>query len=342
MTDMIEIDGSMGEGGGQVLRTALGLSLVTGRPFRIDHIRASRKKPGLLRQHLTCVKAAARIGAAEVVGGEIASTTLTFCPQDILPGNYEFAIGSAGSTTLVLQSVLPALIVAEKPSVVTIRGGTHNPMAPTFDFLERIFFNVLRGMGVGIAAKIHSHGFFPVGGGSIEIEITPTSCLLPFEILERGPLVNRRATILTSGLGRSIAEREKDVLRKRLNWPGIDDCIVDVGGSPSPGNVVMLEVSDGQCREMVTSTARRGKSAEIVAKEACSSLQSYLRSTAPVGAHLADQLLIPMAMAAGGSFCCRHLSLHARTNADVIEKFLDVSFSFVEEEKRRVRIELSS
>ncbi len=334
MTDLIEIDGAMGEGGGQVLRTSLGLSLVTGRGFRIKNIRGSRKKPGLLRQHLACVKAAGRIGAAAVDGDEISSSSIIFRPQTILPGFYEFSISSAGSTTLVLQSILPGLLAADGPSTVVIRGGTHNPLAPTFDFLERVFFDVLRGMGVSIEATLHDYGFFPVGGGCIEVKITPTKRLQPFTILERGEILGRRATIMIAGLSRTIAEREFKVLTEKFSWKLNDVRIKQIGRTPSPGNLVVLEVTDGTCREMVTEIAVRGKRAEKVATDTCDAMRDYLKHDAPVGIHLADQLLIPMAMAEGGSFRCTSPTLHTRTNALVIEKFLGVKFDFVKEEKR--------
>src|SRR5262245_2007058 len=164
MRDWITIDGSAGEGGGQILRTALALSLVTARPFRIERIRAGRPKPGLLRQHLTAVQAAAKVGAARISGAEVGSLELTFEPTGLRGGAYDFAVGTAGSATLVLQTLLPALLRAREPSQLTIEGGTHNPYAPPFDFLARTFLPVLRRMGAAIEARLEAPGFYPAGG----------------------------------------------------------------------------------------------------------------------------------------------------------------------------------
>lgn len=162
---MLILDGSFGEGGGQILRTALSLSMITGAPFRIEKVRAHRRKPGLLRQHLTCVKAAERIASARVKGAELGAASLTFEPGVISAGEYEFAIGSAGSTTLVFQTILPALLQATAASRVTLKGGTHNPLAPTFDYLQRVFLPLLARMGAAVETKLHKPGFFPAGGG---------------------------------------------------------------------------------------------------------------------------------------------------------------------------------
>ena len=196
---MISIDGTFGEGGGQILRTALGLSLFTGQPFRIEKIRAGRRNPGLLRQHLTAVKAASKIGQAEVTGVNIGSTQLTFTPGRVAPGSYHFAVGTAGSATLVLQTVLPALLTSDdqdRQTHLTLEGGTHNPFAPPFDFLAKAFLPLLERMGARIEARLERYGFYPAGGGRFEIAITPVKKLEPIELNERGKILNRRATAL--------------------------------------------------------------------------------------------------------------------------------------------------
>src|SRR5689334_21475989 len=165
--EMMRIDGSFGEGGGQILRTALGLSLATGRPFRIENIRAKRAKPGLLRQHLTAVEAAKQVGSAEVEGAALGSMTLSFAPGVVKGGNYHFTIGTAGSCTLVLQTILPALITAAEPSEVVIEGGTHNTMAPPYYFMEKTFVPVLNRMGADVALRLYRFGFYPAGGGKM-------------------------------------------------------------------------------------------------------------------------------------------------------------------------------
>src|SRR5262249_47279895 len=176
LVTMISIDGSFGEGGGQILRTALGLSLFTGQPFRIDKIRAGRKNPGLLRQHLTAVKAAAKIGQAEVTGVNIRSTQLTFSPGPVAAGDYQVAVGTAGSATLVLQSVLPALLISDdqdRQTRLTLEGGTHNPFAPPFDFLAKAFLPLLERMGARIEVRLERYGFYPAGGGRFGMPIEP-------------------------------------------------------------------------------------------------------------------------------------------------------------------------
>src|SRR5690242_7527890 len=193
---MIIIDGSFGEGGGQILRTSLTLSLVTGKPLRIERIRAGRKSPGLLRQHLAAVNAAARVGYAEVEGASLGARELTFRPQTVAAGHYQFAVGTAGSATLVLQTVLPALLTADAPSTLVLEGGTHNPYAPPFDFLEKTFLPLLNRMGPRVEARLERHGFYPAGGGRFIVEITPAQQLGRFELDDRGAITGRRARAL--------------------------------------------------------------------------------------------------------------------------------------------------
>jgi RNA 3'-terminal phosphate cyclase (ATP) len=187
---MVTIDGSYHEGGGQILRTALTLSLATRAPFRVEKIRAGRQRPGLLRQHLTAVLAAARISNAEVRGAEINSSELIFAPQDVVPGDYHFSVGTAGSTMLVLQAVLPVLMLADGPSTLTLEGGTYNPAAPPYDYVERVYLPVLRRMGVRVRSELISAGFFPAGGGVVKISIDPSGARL--DLRQRGcPVLGR-------------------------------------------------------------------------------------------------------------------------------------------------------
>ena len=183
---MITIDGSRGEGGGQVLRTSLALSLATGAPFRIEGIRAQRPKPGLLRQHLTAVQAAAAVGRARVEGAVAGASALTFSPDGVHAGEYAFSIGTAGSATLVLQTILPPLLVAGGRSVVTLEGGTHNPWAPPFDYLERVFLPVVNRLGPRVAVTLERHGFYPAGGGRFTITIEPAPRLARLDLCDRG------------------------------------------------------------------------------------------------------------------------------------------------------------
>jgi len=321
---MITIDGSAGEGGGQILRTSLALSLVTGKPFRIVNIRAGRSKPGLLRQHLTAVQAATQIGDAVSDGAEIGSRELVFRPEAIRPGEYRFAIGTAGSTTLVLQTILPALILAGGPSRLTLEGGTHNPFAPPFDFLARTFLPQLARFGSTIEARLTRAGFYPAGGGRMEIDITPVSQLTRVELLERGEDRGRRVTAHLAALGKDIAERAFAQIEKRLAWPRAWCEIVEHPAACGPGFVLSGEIASEQIAETFTGFGEKAVRAEQVADAFVDQVRHYLAGSAPVGEYLADQLLLPMALAGGGKFHALGISLHARTNIEVIQQFLPV------------------
>ncbi|MGV3772277.1 MAG: RNA 3'-terminal phosphate cyclase [Verrucomicrobiales bacterium] len=323
---MIKIDGSEGEGGGQILRTSLALSLITGQPFEMEKVRAGRKKPGLLRQHLAGVKAAAEIGGASVQGAELGSQSIRFKPKAITPGDYHFTIGSAGSSTLVLQAILPALMLGTKTSSVTIEGGTHNPQAPPFDFLEKTFLPVLARMGPKVTMKLEAPGFYPAGGGKIVVTIEPVAKLQPIEILERGEIRRRLASAVVANLPISIAERELKIVAKQLNWPDEYLAAVDLKGSISPGNLVLIELESESITEVITAFGERGLVAESVASAAVLETKEYLAQNCPVGIHTADQLLIPMALAGGGAFRTMPPSRHTLTNMETISKFLPVNF----------------
>lgn len=324
---MILIDGSYGEGGGQILRTSLALSLVTGKPFRIERLRAGRKTPGLLRQHLTAVKAATEIGRAEVTGASVGSCELTFAPKAVVPGEYAFAIGTAGSTSLVLQTVLPALLSASAPSVLTLEGGTHNPFAPPFDFMEKAFLPLLSRMGPQIKAELECPGFYPAGGGRARFTINPANSLAPLDLRERGEIRARRAKALVANLPPSIAERELAVIGQMLSWNNEWLQPEVVHNSCSPGNVVSILIESEHLTEVFTGFGERGIMAEAVADKVVREARRYLASEAAVGEYLADQLLIPMALAGGGAFTTCRLSRHALTNIEIIHQFLDVKIS---------------
>src|SRR5262245_50788727 len=212
---MLTIDGAMGEGGGQVLRTALGLSLVTGTPFVIERIRAGRSKPGLQRQHLTAVLAAAEVGDAAVEGAELGSQRIAFRPTRVRAGAHRFAIGTAGSATLVLQTVLPALLEAREPSTIDPQGGTHNPMAPPVDSLQHAFAPVLHRMGAGLQLELQRHGFYPAGGGRFTAHIAPAAWQ-PLELLARSDEPRLRAHVVSAGIPAHVATREARVLQEQL------------------------------------------------------------------------------------------------------------------------------
>jgi len=337
---MIRIDGSSGEGGGQILRSSLSLSLATGKAFRIENIRAKRERPGLLRQHLTAVLAAAEIGGAQVEGASLGSRSLSFVPGEVKPGNHRFVIGTAGSGTLVLQTILPALMIASATSSITIEGGTHNLQAPPFDFLERCFLPVIGKLGPKVVVKLERYGFYPAGGGSFTVTIEPCSRLSPVELVERGEITRRQAVAIVANLPRRIAERETETVARLLNWDAGQFEILETRKSVGPGNIVLIEIgTSAGVTEVFCGFGRLGTTAENVATEAAKEVRRYLASTAMVGEHLADQLLLPFALAGGGAFSAVRLNRHAKTNMEVISSFLSVGFETLEE-AGRTRVEV--
>lgn len=339
---MISINGSMGEGGGQVLRTSLALSMVTGQPFTIDNIRAGRRKPGLLRQHLTAVKAAAEVSCAHVSGAALGSDSIEFTPGPVNAGSYRFSIGSAGSTTLVLQTVLPALIRADAQSTLVIEGGTHNPFAPTVHFLTTCFLPVLAKMGPRVDVELVRHGFFPAGGGQIRVTINPVERLTPLELVERGDIKRRRATATVAGLPGAIADRELRTLIKKLHLSD-DEVRHDlIGDGLGPGNVLSIELESEQLTEVITGFGEKSVSSEKVARQAAKRANEYISSGVPVGLYLADQLLIPLALAGEGAFRTGVLTRHTKTNMQVIEAFTGRAFRAEEAEPGRNLISIHS
>jgi RNA 3'-terminal phosphate cyclase (ATP) len=321
----VEIDGSFGEGGGQILRTSLALSLITGTPFRIFNIRRKRSKPGLRRQHLTAVRAAARIGAAELEGDALNSSELTFRPGSVVGGDYEFDVGSAGSTTLVFQTVFPALLQASQPSVLRFTGGTHNHGGPPWDFLDRVFLPVLRTMGAHVTIDLERHGFAPGGEGRWTAKVEP-SRLRPLSVPSRGRMRSRVVRALVSNLPESIAERELATVRKHLDWPEAD-MRAEIVEATGPGNIVMISAEFEHLTELATGFGQRGVPAEKVALQAAQCWRSFEQSGAATSEHLADQLLLPLALAGGGSFTTVKPTLHTTTNTEVIRRFLPVEFA---------------
>ena len=334
---MLTIDGSQGEGGGQILRTALALAMITGTAVRIEKVRAKRKKPGLLRQHLTCVKAAVAISGAKVVGAELGSGAIGFEPGAIRGGEYNFAIGSAGSTSLVFQTVLPALLRADAPSRVTLSGGTHNPSAPTFDYLERAFLPLLARMGAEVEIKLHKPGFYPAGGGKWHAVIAPAARLVPLILHDAGALTLQRVRADVANLPFDVAEREARTAARRLSWPAAtaEPRTVKADGH---GNVLAIELGHDHVTELFTGFGEQGTPAEAVAARTVDAVRAYLAANVPVGPHLADQLLLPMALAGGGSFTTMAPTGHTRTNIAVIEKFLPVEITLEDVGEKRWRV----
>ena len=335
------IDGSQGEGGGQIFRTSLALSALTGQPIRIENVRAKRSRPGLLRQHLTALTAITQICNAEVTGAKPRSRDVVFEPRGLHPGNYHFSVGTAGSACLVLQTILFPLLFAERPSSVVLEGGTHNSMSPPFHFIEKTFIPLLARMGAEVSVRLERYGFYPAGGGRLIAAITPVKKLKPIELIDAGPVVKRRALAVVSRLSRDIAERELAVLRERL---GLDpsDCEVEKARSPGPGNVLMLELERADLTETITAFGEKGVPAERVAATLADEADAYLAAGVPVGEHLADQLVIPLVLAGDGAFVTKELSLHSTTNIDVVEKIIGLRPEVTAVGAKRVRVELPS
>lgn len=323
-TDMITIDGSFGEGGGQILRTSLALSLVTGKPFGMENIRAKRKKPGLLRQHLTAVNAAVEVGKARVTGNFLGSLRLTFEPRTVQAGSYHYAIGTAGSATLVLQTLLPALLTADGASELVLEGGTHNPYAPPFDFLAKAFLPIINRMGPGVTARLERPGFYPAGGGKFTITIEPSKTLSRVDLMERGEILKHGAVGIVSQLSRKIAETELAVLRAKLSWGSECFRVEDVSSPRGPGNILMVVIESQRVTEVFTGFGERGVPADRVALSTFEQVHEYLSAGVPVGRHLADQVMIPMALAGGGKFRTLSPTRHSTTNIEILKKFLAV------------------
>ncbi len=336
---MITINGQ--DGGGQILRSALSLSMITGESFTITKIRGARPKPGLMRQHLTCVNLAQAVCSATVEGADLSSTELRFHPGNIEPGEFESQIGTAGSTTLLMQTLLPALWSADGPSKLILGGGTHNPMAPPFEFIERVYVPALRRMGVTLEARLESIGFAPVGGGRLEVMVEPVENLRPVDWLERGKLLSQGIRVLSQNLDEGVARRMANAANAAMGWDSEPELEL-VSDGPSTGVACFVESHFEQVSEITTDFGKLGRRAESVARSATKGMQNYLGSQAVIGKHLADQLLIPMALAGGGSFLTMTPGNHVITNIRTIEQFLGCRFRIEPEVAGRTRISVES
>ena len=324
MKRMITLDGAQGEGGGQILRSALSLSMITGQPFEITGIRAGRAKPGLLRQHLTAVRAAAEICSAEVSGGELGSQRLHFVPGKVHGGAYKFAIGSAGSCMLVLQTILPALWFADSPARVEVSGGTHNQSAPSADFICRVWEPLLAKMGINQQTSLLRHGFYPAGGGAVLAQVEPVASLSGLQLITRGETVAITAEALLAAVPYHVGEREVIALESWL--PLAERKVQVLEGGAGPGNTLSLTIECENLTELFIAFGAKGVSAEKVAHQLATEATRYLASTAAVGEYLADQLILPLALAGEGAFTVAKTSAHLLTNIAVVEQFLPVRF----------------
>jgi RNA 3'-terminal phosphate cyclase (ATP) len=333
--EIVSIDGSTGEGGGQILRTSLALSCVTGKGLHIENIRAARRNPGLAKQHLSCVHAACQICNGTYHGAVLRSKTLDFQPGPVKSGDFYFDIGSAGSASLVIQTVLPALFLADKPSTVTVTGGTHNPLAPPFDFLSETFLPAVATAGFHGSCKLVKHGFFPAGGGKITFNIRPRQInshkTINFCEPTNKPQISAR--IYTAKLPENIARRQhKLLLQSKLDFKNIEH--IKITDSDGPGNCVMTrlysELVEPICSSdrvtVFTAFGMQGKPSQEVVNEVVTLTKDFLISGAAVDCFLADQLLIYMAISKAGCFTTNQLTTHLTTNIEIIKKFLDVNF----------------
>ncbi len=326
---MIQIDGSAGEGGGQVLRSSLTLSVLTGQPVQLHHIRARRPKPGLAAQHLRAVAAAAAVSGATVQGAHVGASTLTFAPGRLRAGSYSFDIGTAGATSLVLQTIFLPLSLASAPSQVSLSGGTHVPWSPPFHYLQWQWLPFMQTMGCDATLGLTQAGFYPKGRGRIEAAIQPARPRRPLHLVARGPLRRVQGISGVANLPRSIAERQRQQAMQRLL--GIEAPVeIDLLEMPAygQGTFLLLHAECAAGRACYVGLGERGKPAERVADQAVDQLLHWLRHDGAIDEHLADQLLLPMALADGpSSMRTGQVTQHLLTNADIIRQFLPVKIT---------------
>jgi len=282
------------------------------------------------------VQAAARVSGATVSHAELGSEELTFTPGPIAAGDYEFAIGSAGSCTLVLQTVALALLHANAPSTVRVTGGTHNDMAPPVQFLQRAYVPLLAAMGARVDFRLERYGFYPAGGGTVVAQVTPCDSLQPITLLERGARRAGFAEAFSAGIPHSVGQRELAWIGSRMGWDGTQLTPHVLPGEQGPGNAVLITLEHEHVTEVFAGFGAKMVRAEAVAGQALTEARDYIASGAAVGEHLADQLMLPLALAGGGSFSASTVSRHALTNADVIARFLPVEIVFVPDERHSI------
>lgn len=325
-TDVIEIDGSIGEGGGQVLRSCLALSLVTGKGLRIRNIRSRRSNPGLMPQHLKAVEAAAAVGMARTEGAHLGSRSLIFEPRGIRSGRFEFDIGTAGSTSLVLQTILAPLSFAKEPSSVTVKGGTHVPWSPCFHYLDLHWIRYMRAIGFDLQLEMELAGFYPQGAGIVHAAVRPAARILPLRLIERGVLKRIYGISAVANLDLRIAERQRNQALGRLadRFPRVEINVVEMP-SLFRGTMLLLIAEFEQSQCCYFGLGARGKPAERVADEAVDQLFDFLNTDGAVDERLADQLILPLAFASGVSqLRTSKVTQHLFTNAEVLRTCLSI------------------
>lgn len=324
VVDVIEIDGSEGEGGGQILRTSLGLSLVTGRPFRLVNVRAGRSTPGLRRQHLASLRAAQAVGNAVITGDEVGSMAVSFAPRGVVAGEHAFVVGTAGSATLVLQTVLPALLRADAPSTIALEGGTDNPMAPSYDFLANSFAPFVSRGGASLDLALGRRGFYPAGGGRFTANVVPTKTFGFEDLTARGDVLGIRAFARVANLPGSIAHRMLHVVRDALRLER-DALVADEAtDAMGPGVALEIHVALPSHTEVFTVIGEKRTRSEAVAAACIAQACAFIEADVPVGEHLADQLLLLAALAGKGTFVTGAPTRHTMTQRDVIRRFLEI------------------
>lgn len=324
----VEIDGSLGEGGGQILRSALTMSLITQRPFHVTKIRAGRPRPGIGHQHLEAIHAAAQISHSEVEGDELQSQELTFIPGIPEPGKYTFQVATAGSVSLIFQTVVLPLALAGKASEIELKGGTHVLWAPPYDYLRDIWGKMMQNLGLELTFTLHQAGYYPKGGGALTIKINPVSRFKTLECLERNALVSLEIRAIISKLSQDIAKRELASLTKGIAALGLAQHMqtrVEEYPAPNPGNMAFIGVNFGNMLAGFSSIGEKGKTAEKVAEEVLADFRQFWSQHAPVEQYLADQLLLPLTFADGpSSYRVAQITQHLTTNAYIIQKFKDI------------------
>jgi RNA 3'-phosphate cyclase len=333
-SDFLFIDGSMGEGGGQVLRSSLTLSILTQKPVHLVNIRAGRAKPGLQPQHLKAVEAAAAVCGAQVHGAALHSQQLFFTPGEVHPGRYYFEIGTAGAAALVFHTIYLPLARAGDTSTVIIRGGTHVPFSPCYHYLEREWLAAIQACGLWMRLEMARAGFYPQGGGEIQAQIRPVEKILPLQRCERGALQRVRGISAVANLSEDIARRQKHQALRRLE-PLCRDSKIELSQLPSPGKgtLLFLQADFEQTTCSYFGLGALGKRAEQVADEAVDALEGFLAADGAVDEHLADQLLLPLAFADGASqYSTSRVTRHLLTNAEVIQAFLPTRVNVLGEE----------
>jgi RNA 3'-terminal phosphate cyclase (ATP) len=325
-SSVLELDGSAGEGGGQILRTSLALALLTGRAFHLRNVRAGRDRPGLQPQHLMSVRAAAAVGKAEVVGASRDSTDLLFHPGPVTPGKYHFAIGTAGATGLVLHTLyLPLALGAAAPSEVTVVGGTHVRTSPSFDFLDVTWRPYLQLLGLRVKLRLVRAGFYPRGGGVVEAHVQPCAALHGVSLEAVRPPRHAIVRSVVAGLPEEIAQRQARRAVKSLKRLNLNADVREESWPSGPGTILSVELDTEPVPTLFFVLGERGKRAERVADEAVEQVAAFLNSE-PLGVdlHSADQLVLPLALAKGHSaYRVSQVTRHLTTNVAVIRQFLD-------------------